>query len=215
MAKKHPPEPGTFAWRLELARAERGETQTSIARAVDIGQPAISKMIRGESEATAAIARIATFLRVPVRWLELGEGPEPDWSARHPPFGGTEARGGLAHHLIHRSPMIDPPQIELESIMSGAVLAERFKVKINDDAMACSGPGSLDPGHFAIFDTGREPTPGRNVLLTDKTGHVCIRQYHVRRPGHWVAVAANPAYQPMDSIEDGLRVLATQTGHLY
>lgn len=215
MAKTRQPEPATFAWRLKLAMDRREVTQQQVAEAVGMQQPSISKLIRRPSANTTAIARIAAYLGVPPLWLELGEGTEPDWDERYPPSGGTHTGGQVDHHLIHKLAIIEPQVFTLESIMSGAVLAKRFMLKIEDDAMACVGAGSLEPGHFAIFETEREPTPGRNVLLADKTGFVCIRQYHVRRPGHWVAIAANPAYQPMDSAQDGLRVLAAQTGHLY
>lgn len=81
--------------------------------------------------------------------------------------------------------------------------------------MSSSESGSLEPGDFAVFDRGRAPRPGKNVLLVDRTGYVCIRRYREIRPGHWLAEPSNPAYQVMDSITDELRVIAAQVGHHY
>ena len=81
--------------------------------------------------------------------------------------------------------------------------------------MAGAGPACLAIGDRAIFERQREPRPGRNVLIRDSFGHLCIREYRVKRPGHWQAVALHPAYGTLDSLEDGLTIVAVQTGHLY
>lgn len=90
-------------------------------------------------------------------------------------------------------------------------LPPTFSLVVKDDAMA----PDLRVGHQAIFSTSKDPAPGNNVLLVDNEGHAYIREYQQRRPGHWQAVARNAAYQPLDSITDGLRVLAVQIGALW
>lgn len=90
-----------------------------------------------------------------------------------------------------------------------------FMLKVKDDSMSSKESASLEPGDFAVFDRSRAPRPGKNVLVQDRTGYVCIRRYREIRPGHWLAEPANPAYQAMDSVADGLHVIAAQVGHHY
>ncbi len=99
--------------------------------------------------------------------------------------------------------------------MPAAAVPKAFMLKVRDDAMSSPGGDGLEVGDFAVFDRERPPRPGKNVLLIDRTGYVCIRRYREIRPGHWLAEPANPAYQTMDSIADGLQVFAAQVGHHY
>ena len=73
--------------------------QTELADAARMKQPDISKIELGSILATTGIARLATALQVPVQWLELGEGPEPNWLETHPPH--TRDRALQAHLVIH------------------------------------------------------------------------------------------------------------------
>lgn len=75
-----PRPPNSLGTRLALAMQQRGMIQTELARLSGLKQPNISKLKRGDTASTAAIARLAAALQVPVRWLELGEGDEPNWS---------------------------------------------------------------------------------------------------------------------------------------
>lgn len=73
--------PDDLARRLRLARTKRRLTQTALAELAEMNQSDISKIERREAHSTTGIARLASALRVPARWLERGEGPEPDWDA--------------------------------------------------------------------------------------------------------------------------------------
>lgn len=66
--------------RIKLARAKRGMTQGALAKAAGLKQPDISKLELGLIQQSTAMARLSAALNVPAAWLELGEGPEPDWS---------------------------------------------------------------------------------------------------------------------------------------
>lgn len=181
--------------------AKTGIAASSITRYK--ADPAEVGYSRNMSERTAR--KIETACRKPHGWMD-----------RQHPSGGTDSSGSLAQELSDHVPMIDIPTIEWESIKMPAAAAHRqFKLKIKDDAMASGGPGSLDPGDFAVFDRERRVKPGQNVLLRDGTGYVCIRRYVEVRPGHWQAVPANPNYKTMDSIADSLEIIAAQSGHLY
>ena len=91
-------------------------------------------------------------------------------------------------------------------------LPQRFRLVVRDDAMQLDDPPSMRPGDFADFERADGAKPGEVVLLADGDGNVYIRRYLERRPGHWQAVARSPGYQPLDSVADGLKVLAVQVG---
>lgn len=165
--------------------------------------PVTNRHARNMDEATA-------------RRLESACRKLPGWMDKQHPSGGAYSSGSLAHDLSHPIPMIDIPTTEWESIkMPAAAIPAQFMLKVKDDAMSWPGGDGLAVGDFAVFDRERAPRPGKNVLLIDRTGYVCIRRYREIRPGHWLAEPANPAYQTMDSIADGLQVFAAQVGHHY
>lgn len=93
-------------------------------------------------------------------------------------------------------------------------LPRAFTLVARDDAMA----PLLAKGHRARFSTARvaERTDlaGRQVLVADKDDNCYIRVYRSKGGNHWRAVATNEAagFDPLDSIADGLRVLAVMTG---
>lgn len=84
-----------------------------------------------------------------------------------------------------------------------------FRLPVNDDAM-----GELFPrGSLAIFSTTEgEPRARDAVLVADKDDGVHFREYESGRGGRWRAVARVSGYRPLDSDEDGLRVLAICVG---
>lgn len=88
-------------------------------------------------------------------------------------------------------------------------IKEHFALTIEDDALDPSYP----KGTVAEFSRDRPPIAGKPVLLRDKEGNVLIRTYEVRTPTHWIATAEKPGFQALDSVRDGLQVLATMTGH--
>ena len=75
------PDPDTLASRLLLARQRRGMTQAELATQSGMKQPDISKIEKSLIFSTTGIARLASALRVPPQWLELGTGPTPLWDA--------------------------------------------------------------------------------------------------------------------------------------
>ena len=86
-------------------------------------------------------------------------------------------------------------------------MPQKFRVAAPDDSMA----PRVRAGELLEFDTTLTPRPGDGVLVLDDAGTCYFRAYRERRPGHWEASAANPAFQALDSERDGLRVLAVMT----
>lgn len=201
--------------RVRHARTQRGVTQAQLAHASGLKQADVSKIENGLIQQTTAVARLAHALGCDAMWLELGTGPEPNWTnSQHQAAGEPLPQQALAQDLSHAIQMMDPTTMQWESLLTQE-LPKRFVLRIRDDAMAGQDQASLEPGHQAVFETDREPRAGRNVLVRDKGGNVYIRAYHPRTPTHWLAVPKNPAFGTLDSTIDGLVILAVQTGHLY
>ena len=90
-------------------------------------------------------------------------------------------------------------------------LPHAFTLRVRDDSME----PLLNPGDVARFRraTLQDVKPGQRVLVVDRDKNPYIREYRLRRPGHWQAVPLKTtAYDPLDSITDGLEVLALLTG---
>ena len=117
----------------------------------------------------------------------------------------------MAQDLSHPVNTIDTMTIAWESILSNPLPA-RFRVRVPDNAMALDDPPSMRTGDWADFVPTNSAQPNQVVLLRDKDGNVYIRRYMLRRPGHWTAVPRHSGYAPMDSLADGLEVLALQVG---
>ena len=60
--------------------------------------------------------------------------------------------------------------------------------------------------------TIKEPRAGDAVLCQDKDGTVAVRIYTPRTPRQWAGTPINSSYAPLDSVTDGLTILAVKVG---
>lgn len=80
-----------------------------------------------------------------------------------------------------------------------------FEIAMPDDAMSPDIPA----GRALIFErTSRPPKPGTRILAADRSGRRYVRRYAEGRAGTWRALPDNRAHMDLDSIEDGLTLLA-------
>lgn len=131
-------------------------------------------------------------------------------------FKGWFTTTGIASTLLHTGEdqrvsylarTLPPSHVAWEEIMQRELSAE-FQTVMPDASMAPDVPR----GAVVIFVTGVEPEPGDWVLTADNQGHLYLREYRLVRPGHWQAHAVNPAFLPLDSLRDDLRVIAVFDG---
>lgn len=139
----------------------------------------------------------------PAAWVRDGNGD--DW--KYPQTSAEGVSMSVAHEVSHRGRTVAPPHIAWDDLMRIPLEAE-FQTVAADDAMAPEVPR----GSRVIFVTGVQPVAGDFVLVADNQGVHYLREYRQLRPGHWQAHALNPAYLPLDSERDGLRVLAVFDG---
>lgn len=202
----------------------RGYNPNSLSRATGARtkQPQIVRFITGEAiePKRSTLEPAAKVLGVPVEAFFDRAAAEAEiarlaiedparWANEQHSLGGRTT--DLAQLMSHPEKKIDPPQMKWESILS-VPLPQRFVLVIRDDSMAVPGQRGMSPGDRATFHRSETARPGDDVLLADAEGNLYIRTYQERKPGHWLAVARNPAFQPLDSKVDGLRVIGVLKG---
>ncbi|QOR55255.1 MAG: hypothetical protein SHS37scaffold220_24 [Phage 67_12] len=203
------------------ALAQSADT-TSIYLSQIRNQAVDAKSGRPREMGTAMARRLERASGKPDGWMDVDHSSEPDEKfspfAKFSPLIDTQddrvkASGrALAHDLSQARPTVEPTTIDWGDLMKP--LPRAFTLVARDDALA----PLLSKGHKARFSTERvaERTdlPGRKVLVADRDDNCFIREYRLKRGQHWQAVATNDAagFEPLDSIADGLRVLAVMTG---
>lgn len=126
------------------------------------------------------------------------------WASDQHSVAGSLAEP-LAQYVSQPEPMINPPTIQWELILSSHSLPPRFKLAVPDDALAPDTPR----GTVFIFSTELRPQVGDGVLVEDGTGRRYLRMYAEAPGGGWQAKARQAAYITLDSVADKLVVLAT------
>lgn len=90
-----------------------------------------------------------------------------------------------------------------------ADLNRPFELEVMDDAL---GP-EIFKGCIALLDPHRAPEPAWPVLVRDRDGNHYLRDYEAGPGGRWSAVARSRGYQPMESEEFGLTIIAAMEGY--
>lgn len=196
-----------FGARLLAARTRAGMSQMDVREALGISQGTLSQIER-VAETSRYTAHLAALYKCSAEWLATGRG-EPDFLLYEDgkPVTVVELKTTLAHQLSEPTPTFKSQRIEWGDVMKEP-LPNSFELVVRDDAMA----PLLEPGNIARFSTNAAVRPGKRVLIVDRDGAPCIREYRAKRGERWQAVALNAAYEPMDSVDDGLRVLAVLVG---
>lgn len=137
-------------------------------------------------------------------WILEGIGPH--WKHPQHSSAGPEV-APQAHELSHAVYTVTPRHVDWELLMSSPLEAE-FQTVMPDHSMAPDVP----KGTRIMFITGVQERGGDFVLLCDKEGNHYVREYKQIVPNQWQAHAKNAAFLPLDSVANGLRVLAVYDG---
>lgn len=184
-------EPATIGQRLRQARTARNMTQTQLAQASGVSQSDISKLERGDSNASRGIARLAKALAVDALWLELGEGDPPQWAH------DGEAQG----QKLSLSP-VSIPTLTWEMLNTMTTLPDKFALTMRDGSMA---PG-LARGTEVVFQKTDDAEPGQIVLIRASSGYH-VRELRMQADGSKLAAAFSSAWPTFAEFE----VLAVAT----
>jgi transcriptional regulator with XRE-family HTH domain len=185
----------------------RKMTQTELADLAGMKQPDITKIEKGLIQKTTGIARLAKALSVQVEWLELGDGPEPDWRAI--PKEDESLRNQLAHSMSYLRAKVEPQAWgELTLKAQSDDLDSEFWAVLPDDAIREMAPA----GTKVKFTTGLEPSLGDAVLLVDPTGRLLVREYREHLVEGWEGHAHSEIYARVPGNMPGVRIVAVATG---
>lgn len=83
-----------------------------------------------------------------------------------------------------------------------------FELEVIDGAFGAEIP----PGCVMRMDPQRAPRAGWPVLVKDKHGRHYLRDYQQDGGDRWQAVARARGFATMDSVDDGLEVVAVMKG---
>jgi Peptidase S24-like len=190
---------------MKNARLKAGLTQDKACAAVKCSQGTLVEL-ESTAMTSGLVASFAAVYRVPALWLANGPGFEVPSETTTTESGGVHHIGALETDSFHA------PILALGSFqMDGNAPPEFFRTRLEDDAMAPDYPRGVE----VLWQTTREPRPGRLVLVVDKHRRAHVRRYvQGKEPGSWTATAINQAYASLQSLEDGLQVVAVLKGVL-
>lgn len=149
-----------FSERLELAMSEAGMTQGSLAKAVDMAQSSVNKLLNGAASSRKTV-EIANVLGVRPEWLSSGSGSMRSGNNEHYPDRRISTRG--------KSPGVEPWD-SATSIKNDAVEVPFLK----DIEFAC-GDGSYEQdGYNGFMLRFSKSTLSRIGASSDGSGIVCF-----------------------------------------
>lgn len=184
----------TIADRIRQTREGLGLSQEQLAKLAAVSQGTIGNLESGLRKKPRELLAIAAALKVSPHWLATGKPSAEEVQPQYQPEGAS---------AMNQPSVTVIPLLEWEGLMT-AELPHKFELAAPDDSMA----PRVRSGQLVTFETGINPLPGDGVLVVDGEGNRYLRQYRQKRPGHFEAHALNEAYQPMDSEQDRLTVLA-------
>ncbi len=192
MKEKSQRERTPFGQRLLAARKKAGLSQEKVCAALGISQSGLSELER-EANSSGYTAQLAALYGVDP--YELAE--------------GTGLRGGfdLDQLVSQARPYSDPPKLKWGDLMT-ADLSRPFELDVMDGAFG----GDYPQGCVMRLDPARSARAGWPVLVKDRTGIFYLRDYQEGSAGRWQAVARVRGFAPLDSVDDGLEVVAVMRG---
>jgi len=186
-----------FGKRLLAAREAAGLTQAAVCKALDISQGTLSQLER-EALTSRYTTQLANLYGVDP--YVLAEGTRPS-GARTLDQAVSQGRNYPAL-----------PRLKWEEIAMGANLTQPFELEVIDTAFG----DDIPLGSMMRLDPALKPLAGRPALVKDRDGNLYLRDYQAGLGGRWRAVArASRGFDPLDSEEHGLEVIAVMRGFDY
>lgn len=115
---------------------------------------------------------------------------------------------GVAQDMSLARPIVSPQITTLRELNMGAKVEGPFELEVSDGSFGSDIP----PGCVMRLDPGRPPRAGWPVLVRDREGNHYLRDYQEGAGGRWQAVARVRGFAPLDSVDDGLQVVAVMRG---
>ena len=202
-----------LATRLQTLLYEKRLSMNAFAKMVGVSQPAIAKIISGDTRDPKNILEIASALGVNAHWLKTGEGsPEADV------FAFTSEKDD--DHTLR----VDLLDAELAAHSSGIINAEYpdvissiffthegvkrilgktttdgvYMFKVPTDSMA----PTITQNDIVFIDTNVKEYIGEGVYSFNLNGETYIKRLQRLPTGVIMALSDNPLYHPFEITED-------------
>ena len=104
-------------------------------------------------------------------------------------------------------PTLSLPKVAWEKLM-GANLSQPFELEVIDGSFG----GDIPPGCVMRLDPTRPQLAGWPVLVRDRDGNHYLRDYQQGAGDRWKAVARVRGFDPLDSEDHGLQIIAVMKG---
>jgi transcriptional regulator with XRE-family HTH domain len=195
MSKKSDRERTPFGLRMLEARNAAGLTQKQVRDALGIAQSTLSEL-ETEAHSSGYTSQLAALYKVDAHVLATGEAAPQ-----------MQVGENLAQYVSQPRPIMSLPRVTWEELM-GANLNQPFELEVMDGAFGADFP----PGCVMRLDPQRSVRPGWPLLVKDGAGRYYLRDYQADVGGRWQAVARARGFQPLDSIDHGLQVVAVMKG---
>lgn len=171
-----------------LDPAQHGQ-KAQLAAHCGVTPQAVSGWVRTGRISKTKIAKVAEFFSVPVSYLIPSAPTAP-----------------LITGDIETLYAFTVPSITTwEDLMRTRPITGVIRFRLADDALGDKLPRGTE---VVMAADGSKPEPGQVILVEDAQGHLYVRRYAEGRNGKWQAIAGNPAYPNLDSVEDKLSLIA-------
>ena len=202
-----------LATRLQTLLYEKRLSMNAFAKMVGVSQPAIAKIISGDTRDPKNILEIATALGVNAHWLKTGEGsPDADvFAFTSEKDNDHTLRVDLldAELAAHSSGIIN---LEYPDVISSIFFTHEgvkrilgrtttdgvYMFKVPTDSMA----PTITQNDIVFIDTNVKEYIGEGVYSFNLNGETYIKRLQRLPTGVIMALSDNPLYHPFEITED-------------
>lgn len=185
----------TFNERFKIAYAKSNLSQHELAKAVGVTQPAIYKLVKGESKSFRKIPELARALNVNLEWLFSGIG---DSGLDEQKFQLVGALKTGAVKVRGVAVMEANGTFKMDELSNGYLKfysddPNAFALKIKGDSMF----PRFNSGEFVVIEPNIKPCSGDEVLVKTKDGCNMIKKLECHRNCTYRFTCVNQEHPPI------------------
>jgi phage repressor protein C with HTH and peptisase S24 domain len=185
----------TFNDRFKIAFNKSGLSQHDLARSVNVSQPAIRKLVAGDTKSFRKISELAQALKVNVEWLSSGHG---DSGLDVPQFEFMGAVKSGAVKVKGEAVMGANGAFEMDESLSGYLKfysddPAAFSLRVKGDSMF----PRINSGEFVVIEPQVVPASGDEVFIKLKDGRYMIKKLEYLRNREYRFTSINQDHPPI------------------
>ncbi|XKM12690.1 S24 family peptidase [Orbaceae bacterium ac157xtp] len=185
----------TFNDRFKIAFEKSGLSQHELAKAVKVSQPAIKKLVSGESKSFRKISELAQALKVNLEWLSSGNG-NSGLDDQQFEFIGTLKEGAV--EVKGWAVMGANGSFEMDESLNGYLKfysddPEAFGLRVRGDSMF----PRINSGEFVVIEPMVIPISGDEVFVRLKDGRNMIKKLEYCRDSEYRFTSINQDHPPI------------------